>query len=278
MGGLQPDEIRTIEAADGYRTEFVSVPGQPLQFMFNTIRFPTTLRGLRQALIFLSDRNAIAVQGGRPVAPVAWGPLAESTLFSYTALRGLYAQDRQQADALLAAAGIGDADGDGWLEINGIPLQLDLLLPADPAMLRAASLISEQWRAAGIRARLVATPNARTLREAVTQGDYHLVAQAAVGHDPGLLHDYFANEGAFNWSHVRDEELDALLRDALTTSDERVRFSLYARAQQIIMDQALILPLREQVNIVAVDERLRGLAWDATGLIPFLENLAWQPS
>lgn len=278
MGGLQPDEVPAVEAADGYRTVFVPVPGQPLQFMFNTIRYPTTLRGLRQALIFLSNRNAIAVEDGRPVAPVAWGPLAESTLFSYTGLRGLYAQDRQQAEALLAAAGIRDADEDGWLEIDGASLQLDLLLPADPALLRAAGLLSEQWRAAGIRTRLISAPTALALREAVAQGDYHLVAQAAAGYDPGWLYDHFANDGALNWSHVRDEELDALLRDALATSDERLRFGLYARAQQIIMDLALILPLREQVNIVAVDERLQGLAWDATGLIPWLKGLAWRAS
>ena len=272
-GGLLPDDLQTVNNSDELRLEFVPVPGQPLQFIMNTARPPTSLRALRQALIFGTSRSGVANLGGQRLAPTAWGPLAEGTLFAYNALRGLYAQDRQQAISLLAGLGYADDDNDGWLELAGAPLQLDILVPPQDALPRIASSVSEQWRSLGIRTRLVPVPTASGLRDAVARGDYHLVAFSVSGLDPAWLHDWFGIGTELNWSRHENEELNSMLRDALSVSDSRTRFSLYARAQQIIMDQALILPLREQVNIVAIAGELNGLAWDASGRIPLLNNV-----
>ncbi len=275
MSGLQPRELRALENANGLRPILIEVPGQPLQFVINTRRFPTNVRGLRQALIFSTNRNAIASETGQRIAPVAWGPLAESTFFAYNALRRLYAQDRAQAETLLADAGYQDEDGDGWLELGDVPLQLDLLVPPRDSLPQVAGLLSEQWRTLGIRSKLIPVPTEAALQEAVREGEYNLVAVGTQGLDPAWLVDYFSTGGPLNWSGFSDAELDGVLNDALVTIEDQTRFSLYARAQQIIMDHALILPLREQVNIVAVADGLEGLAWDASGQIPLLHNLAW---
>lgn len=275
MGGLQPPELRLLDDVSGVNQVAINVPGQPLQFMMNIDRFPTNLRALRQALIFSTNRGAIANETGQQVAPVAWGPLAESTLFAFSAMRGLYALDSTQAERLLEATGFQDADGDGWLEFEGAPFQLDLLVPPRESIPELAELLREQWRIPGIRTKLIPVPTAAAMREAVNTGDYNLVAAGAPGLDPAWLVDYFVTDGPLNWSGVSDPELDGVLRDALVATEERTRFSLYARAQQIIMDNALILPLRERVNLVAVADGLAGLAWDASGLIPLLHNVAW---
>ncbi len=275
MSGLQPSELRLLDDASSMSQVSISVPGQPLQFMMNIARFPTNLRALRQALLFSTNRGAIANETGQQVAPVAWGPLAESTLFAFSAMRGLYALDSAQAERLLEATGFQDADGDGWLEFEGAPFQLDLLVPPRDSMPELAELLREQWRIPGIRTKLIPVPTAAAMREAVRNGAYNLVAVGTPGLDPAWLADYFVTDGPLNWSGVSDPELDGVLRDALVATEERTRFSLYARAQQIIMDKALILPLRERVNLVAVADGLAGLAWDASGLIPLLHNLAW---
>ena len=275
MSGLQPRELRALENAGDLRPVLVEVPGQPLQFLMNTRRFPTNVRGLRQALIFSTNRNAIASETGQRIAPVAWGPLAESTLFAYSALRRLYAQDRAQAEMLLADAGYQDVDSDGWLELGDVPLQLDVLVPPRDSLPQVAELLSEQWRTLGIRSKLIPLPTDAALQEAVREGEYNLVALSTQGLDPAWLVDYFSTDGSLNWTGYSDTELDGVLNDALVHTEEQIRFSLYARAQQIIMDHALILPLREQVNIVAVADGLDGLAWDASGLIPLLHDLAW---
>ena len=272
LDGLLPSELRASEAA-GMRSELVPVPGQPLMFHFNTARFPTSLRGLRQALILMTNRAAIANAGGQPVAPVAWGPLSENTLYFYGNLRGLYALDRQLAGDLLEQSGIADPDGDGWLDVDGIPMQLDILVTPGNSIPQAADLLVAQWRDAGIRSSLRPVPTRDALRERVRQNDYHLVASAHQGFDPSWLGEFFGNDGASNWSRFQDDELNDLLREALANAETRARFSMYARVQQIIMDRAIVLPLRDQVNIVAVAPGLEGLLWDASGLIPWLHNL-----
>ncbi len=113
------------------------------------------------------------------------------------------------------------------------------------------------------------------MRAALSTGDYHLVATGIQGIDPFWLADYFTQDGPANWSGTSSSVLDSVLRDALLTRDERARFGLYARAQQIIMDDALILPLREHVNIMAHAEALAGLEWDPAGEIPLFYNLTW---
>ena len=275
LGGLPTIELRAIEDAGNFRAVTLSVPGQPLQFLMNTNRFPTNIPALRQALLYGTNRNAIAGEAGR-IAPVAWGPLAEGTLFANNELRGLYAQDLVRSEMLLEEAGFQDEDGDSWLEQQGLPLQLDLLVPPRALLPEIAANLGEQWRALGIDTKLIPLPTDEALRQAVLRGEYNLVAVSSSGLDPAWLADYFTSDGSYNWSGIRDEELDGVLRDALLTTDARIRESLYARAQQLIMERALILPLRERVNLVAVADNLEGLAWDATGLIPLLHNLAWK--
>lgn len=272
LDGLLPSELRASEAA-GMRVEFVPVPGQPLLFHFNTVRFPTSLRGLRQALILMTNRAAIANAGGQPLAPVAWGPMSENTLYFYGNLRGLYDLDRQLAEDLLDQSGIADSDGDGWLDLDGFPLQLEVVVTPWNALPQAADLLVDQWRDAGIRSSLRPVPTRAALQELVQQNAYHLIAGAQQGFDPAWLGEYFGSGGASNWSRFQDDELNDLLREALATAETRARFSMYARAQQIIMDRAIVLPLRDQVNIVAVKPGLGGLLWDVSGLIPWLHNL-----
>ncbi len=269
---LLPSELRASEAG-GMRTELVPVPGQPLMFHFNTARFPTSLRGLRQALILMTNRAAIANAGGQQVAPVAWGPLSENTLYFYGNLRGLYALDRQLAHDLLEQSGIADSDGDGWVDVDGIPMQLDIVVTPANSIPQAADLLVAQWRDSGIRSSLRPVPTRDALRELVRQNDYHLIAGAHQGFDPAWLGEYFGSAGASNWSRFQDDELDDLLREALANAETRARFSMYARIQQIVMDRAIVLPLRDQVNIVAVAPGLNGLLWDASGLVPWLHNL-----
>lgn len=272
LDGLLPSELRASEAA-GMRVEFVPVPGQPLLFHFNTARFPTSLRGLRQALILMTNRAAIANAGGQPLAPVAWGPMSENTLYFYGNLRGLYDLDRQLAQDLLDQSGIADSDGDGWLDLDGFPLQLEVVVTPWNALPQVADLLVDQWRDAGIRSSLRPVPTRAALQELVQQNAYHLIASAHQGFDPAWLGEYFGSGGASNWSRFQDDELNDLLREALATAETRARFSMYARAQQIIMDRAVVLPVRDQVNIVAVKPGLGGLLWDVSGLVPWLHNL-----
>jgi len=59
MGELPPTDARALTANSAVQIVPATIPGQPLQFFFNTRRFPTDNRQVRQALLFGTNRNII---------------------------------------------------------------------------------------------------------------------------------------------------------------------------------------------------------------------------
>jgi peptide/nickel transport system substrate-binding protein len=80
-------------------------------------------------------------------------------------------------------------------------------------------------------------------------------------------------DGGFNWSKVRDAQLDQLLNDGIRILEPGQRASLYAQAQTRIMDLALILPIREYVNLNGAKAGVRGLQYDRRGWFPWLHDV-----
>ncbi len=274
MGELLPLDARALTGNSGVQVLPVSVPGQPLQFLMNTRRFPTDLPAVRQALLFGANRNAIIDAVYQRFSPVAWGPLSANTLYYDRAMNGLYAHDTGQARSLLAAAGFQDSNNDGYLDMGGVDLQVDVIVPPWGLIPEVAQLLQDQWRTLGVRAVLRPVPTVTTLLDEVETGEYNLVAFYSFGMDPSLLNQYFLSDGANNWTGYSSLELDNILREATRQTDSNVRRALYSQAQAIIMQEALILPIRDYVNLNASSASVQGLTYDPYGWFPLLTNVA----
>jgi peptide/nickel transport system substrate-binding protein len=274
MGELLPIDARALTGNSGLQVIPVSVPGQPLQFLMNTRRFPTDTLAVRQALLFGANRNAIIDAVYQRFSPVAWGPLAASTLYYDPALNGVYSHDTGQAQSLLTASGFQDNDNDGYLDIGGADLQVDVIVPPWGLIPEVAQLLQDQWRTLGIRAVLKPVPTLPTLVDEVETGEYNLVAFYSFGMDPSLLNPYFLSDGANNWTGYSNIELDNILQEAVRQSDPNVRRALYSQGQRHIMEQALILPIRDYVNLNASSANLQGLDFDPYGWFPILNNVS----
>ena len=70
-----------------------------------------------------------------------------------------------------------------------------------------------------------------------------------------------------------DAELDAWLLEATISSDNSRRVELYGLVQERIMEEALIIPIREYVNLIGAPPEVVGLHYDAYGWFPFLTDL-----
>jgi peptide/nickel transport system substrate-binding protein len=274
MGELLPTDARALSANSQIQLLPVSVPGQPLQFLMNTQRFPTDDVRVRQALLYATNREAIIDAVYQRFSNIAWAPLSSNTAFYNGALAGSYSFDPSQAQALLADAGFQDTDNNGYVDFGGSDLAVDLIVPPWGLIPEVAQLIQDQWRNVGVRANLNQVPSRGLLFEQVQTGDYNLAAYFEFGVDPAFLSRYFTTEGANNWTGFSNPELDTILFDAQRQSDPAVRANLYAQAQRIIMEQALILPIREYVNLNGANASAQGLAFDAYGWFPLLNNLA----
>lgn len=276
MGEIPPLTARSMTGNNQIQLIPAAIAGQPQQFLINTRRFPTDSLTFRQALLFGTNRSAINDIVFQGFSPVAWGPITSNTQFYNSSLNGKYAYDSQQAIALLTSAGFVDADRNGYLDDpspDKTDLEVKIIVPPWGATPQVAQLLQDQWKILGIKAVLIPVPDFSTLFDLVTQGDYNLVAFYAFGVDPVFLNSFFMTDGSRNWTGFSNPQLDTMLFDAQRQLEPATRNTLYGNAQQVIMDNALILPIREYVNLNGAVNDIEGLTFDPYGWFPLMANV-----
>jgi len=273
MGEIPPQDAARLREDPGYQIESVPIPGSSLMFFMNTTRPPLDDLTVRQALLYGTDREAIIATVFRDTSPVAYGPLAAVTFGYDPAVQNYYPYDPGRAADLLDEAGWLDSDGDGLREQNGQPLTLDLYLMGWGFMPEAGQLLTAQWLQLGIKvnSQAVSYPEALAVGN---EGQHHLMPFTLFGSDPDILRIFFASDASFNWSKVNDPALDEWLAEAVQTSDLEARRSFYSQAQQKIMAEAMVIPIRDYVNLNGLDARVQGLEFDAQGWFPQLIELS----
>ena len=160
------------------------------------------------------------------------------------------AYDPVGAAALLDEAGITDSDGDGIRELDGEPLSFEFLTPSNNALrIRIAELVREMLLAVGIDAQ-VAVVEQTTWEEAVWPGfdvnqgrNYDMSMwgwSAPVQADPvriaSLVHSDPAI-GSVNLTGYKNEQIDALSEELLTTLDMDRRVELMHEIQVTIAEE-----------------------------------------
>lgn len=256
------------------------IPGNPLQFYFNTRRFPTDDLRFRQGLLFLTNREAI---NGTifldQFSDAAYGPLSSSTPYYDLNVQNLYIYSSEEGQNLLQSAGVADADEDGFVEKNGIPVVLQVVFMGYGSLPEVAQLLQSQWLELGIQIELIQVASLADLQAVVESGDYHLVAFNEFSAEPTILNRYFSITGDRNWSgYTADTDLEEWLTESTQTRDDGRRANLYSNIQQRIMEQGLILPIRDYTNIIGVRSTIDGLIFARQGWWPLLANLVIEES
>ncbi|PJF31786.1 MAG: hypothetical protein CUN51_02260 [Candidatus Thermofonsia Clade 1 bacterium] len=275
IGELPPLDALAVARRDGITLMPQPIPGMPLQFFFNTAKAPTDRLEVRRAVITATDRVAIIDSVFQQLSPVAYGPLTAVTPFYEPQIKQYYPYNRKVARQTLTELGYRDNNGDGILDLNGAPLRLIVIVPTWGYVPQVAQRLQSQWRDQGIDVELRQVPNLAGLLAAVQSGDYHLVAFNDFGADPSLLNNFYLSEARNNFMRVSNTNLDQWLRQATQTDDPAQRQNFYTGIQGLIMDQALILPIRDYVNLNAHNDRVSGLTFDAYGWFPLLANLTF---
>lgn len=275
MGEVPPQDAVRLQDNPNFRIQAVRIPGLSLVYFMNVTRPPLDDLRVRQALIYGTDRQAIISTVFKDTSPVACGPLTAVTFGYDPAVCQFYPYDPARAAALLEEAGWKDTDGDGTRDRNGQPLTLDLYLMSWGYLPEIVQLMASQWTQLGINVNMQKVTYPEALKIA-REGNHHLLPFSSSGTDPHILRTFFYSQASFNWSKVNDPELDAWLDEAARLSDRSQRAALYSKVQNRIMDQALVIPIRDYVNLNGVNNRVQGLRYDAQGWFPWLIDVTVQ--
>ncbi|MBN1640652.1 MAG: ABC transporter substrate-binding protein [Anaerolineae bacterium] len=276
MGEISPADAARIDADPELELLAVPIPGQPLQMYVNTSRAPTDDLRVRQALLYAVDRQAIIDAVFAGFSPPAYGPLARTTWAYDPLVETLYPYDPAQAGQLLEAAGWRDSDGDGIRDRDGQPLALETVLTSWGLLPEVGQVLQEQYRQVGVRLEMQTIAAYPAVVQAAAEGSYHLIPFNLSASDPHILRTAFHSsnvDGGFNWSKVRDPELDRLLDQGTQTLDEETRADIYRQVQQRVMAQALVIPIRDYVNLNGASGQVTGLRYDAQGWFPWLYDV-----
>jgi peptide/nickel transport system substrate-binding protein len=228
-------------------------------------------------LIYATNRTAIVDAVFQGQSPIAYGPLSAVTPFYNPEIQSLYPYDPAFARQVLNDAGWTDSDSDGTLDRNGEDLKLTIIFGPWNQLSDVAQLIQSQWQEIGIDVELIQAPDFPSLSDYAKQGEYHLISFYEFSAEASVLNQFYLSDGASNWSGFSDPEVDQWLREGARQPADATRAPLYASAQQRLMDQAVLLPIRDYVTLNGTTARLDGVIYAAQGWWPLLRNLQLSP-
>jgi len=195
------------------------------------------------------DKNAISETLLFGVYPPAPGPLSPVSFAYWPGAEQLYKHDSAKAKALLDQAGW-TPGGDGIRAKSGNRLTVEFWTLSDIVSFQnIAQAFQAQMKDVGIEVKIVSLARS-AWGDGVNQGKHNLTVQIFGLADPSVLSINFHSkniskngETAFNWSRYSNPDLDKLLDQGDVTLDPNQRVQIYQQAQQIIMNDAIIIPV-----------------------------------
>ena len=267
------DAAALVDAGTASLQNFAQ-PGIPAILMINSAKAPTDNVNVRKAMILAINQEELAQTAFQELGLPASNVVSPTTWAYDEGAASLYSYNPEEAARLLEEAGWVDADGDGVREKDGETLTIDW--PDNPAWSEAFNeLIIGYLSEAGFDVQYRSMDDGAAYDELLA-GNYTLVYMYWTRPDPSPLRYLFHSEnnnGGGAWSNFTNDDLDAALADADTNIDEAARKQDYVTAQNIIMENALAIPMFTVNTSYITAPSVQGFTFDLEGY-PFLYDIS----
>jgi peptide/nickel transport system substrate-binding protein len=225
----------------------------------NNTRWPFTERAVRQAMLYGLNRELIAQRILRGEAPVAAGPYAPAFGPYVNNDLKAYPYDQSRARAVLAEAGF-KPGADGVLAKDGKRLAFSLMVDkGNPEREQIALYAQQSWKQLGADVKLETEEWSVFIRRGnrVPSGDYDArTGWRITSPDPDKTAEYTTG-GINNHFAYSNAEVDALMARARATIDEAARVAAYRKLQELIHQDAPLVWIYHQTEILALNRRIR---------------------
>jgi len=244
-GGVTPSAVGGFDG-----NQDVAVIDYPtLEFSFYGLNLDASKTTLfqdvevRQALLYALDRDAMldAIQLGYGEVAVGTIPTM-SWAYNPDEIDLRYPYDPDRAKALLDEAGWTDTNGNGTRDKDGQELSFTMYTSAGNVEREAyLTVIQEYWREIGVEMTPFPEPFPALIERLTESFDFEAFLVgftwgAAVDQSIMFTCDAAGGNG-FNFTSYCNEEVDAILREALSETDRDRRIELYTAFQNIVMEE-----------------------------------------
>ncbi|MGY3146455.1 peptide/nickel transport system substrate-binding protein [Bradyrhizobium sp. USDA 3397] len=241
----------------------VPVSGLGIFVEMNAGRFPTDDAAVRKAIQHAVDKKGLIQLTEVGVFPVSNTPLSKGMPSYDPSLEDSYPYDLKKSAELLAGAGW-KKNGEFW-EKDGKRLTLNFpVISTLPGYVRIAEAIQGYLRKAGMDVQVEQQALSAWFASGIN-GDYSMTTLQLVGTDPRVLNALFMPGAYLNWTRYSDASLQELLKRAQTENDATTRTQFYKAAQKLIVDSGVLMPIRENLDLVMTSSKLKGLTYSAGG-------------
>ena len=242
----EPPALDAIAMADSGTAQLQTFaqPGVPAILMINATKAPTDDINVRKAMILAVNQQELAQTAFQSLGLPAYSVISPTTWGYDKKADSIYRFNLEEAGRLLDESGWVDSNGDGIREKGDQKLTVDW--PDNPAWSESFNeLLSGYLTDAGFEVQYRSMDDGAAYEELLA-GNYSLVYMYWTRPDPSPLRSLFHSEntnGGGAWTNFVSAELDAALADGATQTNEEIRKQDYITAQNIIMENALVLPM-----------------------------------
>ncbi|KQQ11254.1 ABC transporter substrate-binding protein [Rathayibacter sp. Leaf296] len=184
--------------------------------------------------------------------------------------------DAEGAGELLDEAGW-DLGDDGYRSKDG--RRLTLSVPIVAQFGAGDQLIQDQLKQVGIELELNVITNAQRA-DVLGSGQYDLISTYFTRADPGVIQWIVDSrvagskaQAVNNFAPEQAAEVQALLDEGVQTVDPTARAAVYAELQDYLIDDALVFPFAERVQLAGVSSRVHGFRFTSESFGDFAD--AW---
>lgn len=220
---------------------------------------PLRLKKVRQAMNHAIDRKKMMMYLRNSIGTPAISGFVPAGLPSFDAakVKG-YDYDPIKARTLLKEAGY-DASRSGVITLKTIPIYAEL-----------GSFVARQLEEVGMSVQVDAVQRA-TLLEEMAKSRALFFRGSWIADYPDaenyLSVFYSKNPAPPNYTHYRNPTFDALYEKALITNNDSVRYALYQQMDQLVMDDAPIIPLWYDMAIHLISPNVKGFKPNALNML-----------
>jgi len=255
---IPPEEIETV--AKGKQYIFLQKPTLSLRlYGFNLLSQPLDNKKLRKAINFAIDKRSIISEIHKNQFNLAKGILPPG-MPGYDPMKNPYPYNERQATKLLSEAGFPKGKGLQPLEIwSGSKSE---------AAERELNEIKSQLNKVGIQSTIHFETNWPNFVSLLTTNKAPIFLRAWYADFPdpdNFLGVLFHSKSKYNYMNYNNPEVDRLLDKAKTERDYLKRMEMYRKIEGIVLEDAPIIPMVNNLFQMAYQPYVRGIEVNALG-------------